>query len=347
MREEPDIKRVLSSFVMRLSTILLCVMTMQIAILLLISGCALLGWGADRFVTGASVVARNFGISPLVIGIVLVGFATSLPEMLVSAIASWQGTPQMAIGNAVGSNITNIGLVIGICAMIRPLSVHSRLLKREYPILLGIMLFVLLLLLDHQLDRFDGLWLFVAFLFLLAWMVRLTKSKEYIDDPVALETAEEISTTMTTQMAIFWWFLGFVLLLISSRMLVEGAVFIAHYFGVSDLVIGLTIVALGTSLPELAAAVVSTFKNEPDIVLGNVIGSNMFNLLPVMMMPAWIAPTAVPNSLLQRDFVVMLVLTILLFIFSLGSKGRGRINRLEGGLFLAIYVGFVVTLFRS
>lgn len=320
-------------------------MTIYFAIFLLISGSLLLGWGADRFVTGASVVARNFGVSPLVIGIVLVGFATSLPEMLVSAIAAWQGTPVMAIGNAVGSNITNIGLAIGLSALIRPLNVHSRLLKREYPMLLGIMLFVLLLLLDHQLDSYDGFWMLGLFLVVVAWMFKLTRSKEYLQDPVALETAKEISKTMSTKRALFWWFFGLISLLISSRMLVAGAIFVAKSFGVSDLVIGLTIVALGTSLPEIAAAIVSTIKNEPDIVLGNVIGSNMFNLLPVMMMPAFIAPTPVPEQVINRDFMVMLLLTIVLFIFSLGWKQGGRVNRLEGTFILCIYIGFIATLF--
>lgn len=322
-------------------------MTLPLALFLLIAGSALLGWGADRFVTGASVVARNFGVSPLVIGIVLVGFATSLPEMLVSAIAAWQGAPVMAVGNAVGSNITNIGLAVGLSAIIRPLNVHSRLLKREYPMLLGIMLFVLLLLLNYQLDRLDGLYMLVVFSIVVIWMFRLTKSKEYLDDPVAAETIEEIPKTMSTKLALFWWFFGLLMLLISSRMLVDGAVFVAKLFGVSDLVIGLTIVALGTSLPEIAAAIVSTLKNEPDIVLGNVIGSNMFNLLPVMMMPAWISPTAVPELVVKRDFMVMLLLTILLFIFSLGSKGDGRINRIEGGIILCVYIGFVFALFNG
>ena len=320
-------------------------MTLTLAIFLIIAGSALLAWGADRFVSGASVIARNFGVSPLVIGIVLVGFATSLPEMLVSAIAAWQGTPVMGIGNAVGSNITNIGLAVGISAIIRPLSVHSRLIQREYPMLLAIMLFVLLLLLDYQLDRIDGLWMLGLFIIVVIWMYRLARSKKYARDAVAREFEIEIPTKMNTKLAFFWWFVGLVSLLISSRILVAGAVFIAQSFGVSDLVIGLTIVALGTSLPEIAAAVVSTLKNEPDIVLGNVIGSNIFNILPVMMMPAWISPTSVPVEVVKRDFMAMLLFTVALFIFSLGTKGKGRINRFEGAFLLCAYLGFVYALF--
>lgn len=308
---------------------------------LIIVGCVLLSFGADRFVTGVAVVARNLGVSPLVIGIVLVGFATSSPEMLVAAMAAINGAPALALGNAVGSNIANICLAIGSAALVSPLTVKSNLIKREYPIMMAVMVFVFLLLLDGDLTRIDGVLMSIVFVGLIGLMLWVARTRSGRKDPVAVETLEEIPEKMSTATAMFWWLLGLALLLLSSRMLVTGAVIVAKHFGVSDLVIGLTVVALGTSLPEIAAAVASSIKNEPDIVLGNVIGSNLFNLLPVMTMPALLAPTKVPEQFLTRDYSVMVLVTILLFILSFGIRRRGQITRVEGVMLLGIYAIYV------
>lgn len=314
------------------------------SIMLIVFGSALLAWGADRFVTGALVIARQLGVPSLVIGIVLVGFATSLPEMIVSAMASFHGSPVLAIGNAVGSNIINVCLAIGIATLIAPITTRSNLLKREFPVLMGVILVVFLLLADGFLSRLDGVLMSVLFLLLIGYMIYQAKTHRAQRDAMAKEAEEMIPEAMSTKMALFWWLFGLVLLLVSSRMLVIGAVAIAQHFGVSDLVIGLTVVALGTSLPEIAAAVASALKNEPDIAIGNVIGSNIFNLLPVMIMPALIAPTAVPPHLLTRDFSLMMVMNILLMVFAVGIKGRGKIYRLEGLLFVLIYCVYTALL---
>ena len=244
-------------------------------------GLALLVWGSDRFVFGASATARNLGVSPLVIGLTIVGVGTSAPEMLVSATAALQGNPGVSIGNALGSNIANIGLVLGVTALVRSVLVRSRIFRLEFPVMFGVMAFAWVLLGDGLLDRSDGLVLSLAFvillLFMLAIAVRARRS-----DPLRREFAKEIPTDVSTAKALLWFVVGLATLLLGSRAMVWGAVSIARSFDVSDLLIGLTVVAVGTSLPELAASVTSVLKNEPDIAVGNVIGSNMFNLLPVL-----------------------------------------------------------------
>lgn len=309
-------------------------------------GFALLVWGADRFVLGASALARNLGVSPLIIGLTIVGFGTSAPEILVSATAAWEGNPAMGIGNALGSNITNIGLILGLTALIMPMTVHSVTLKREFPVLLLIMILALLLMLDGELGRFDGGVLLLGTALLIGWMVYLGLS-ERNSDPMASEFSEEIPTQLPTGKAIMWLVLGGITLLISSRILVWGAVNIAEWFGVSDLIIGLTIIAIGTSLPEMAASIVSALKGEHDIAIGNVLGSNMFNLLAVLAMPALIQPSSLPADVLLRDFPAMFVLTIILLGMSYGLRGAGRINRIEGSILLCIYLGYLGKLYQD
>ncbi len=309
-------------------------------------GFALLVWGADRFVLGASALARNLGISPLIIGLTIVGFGTSTPELLVSAIAAWEGNPAMGIGNVLGSNITNIGLILGLTALIAPMTVHSVTLKREFPVLLLIMILALLLMLDGELGQFDGGVLLLGTVLLIAWMVRLGLNDRN-GDPMASEFSKEIPAQLPTSKAVMWLVLGGIILLVSSRMLVWGAVNIAEWFGVSDLIIGLTIVAIGTSLPELAASIVSALKGEHDIAIGNVLGSNMFNLLAVLAMPGLIQPSRPPADVLLRDFPVMFGLTIILLGISYGWRGAGRINRIEGGALLCAYLGYLGWLYHD
>ena len=318
---------------------------MLLSILAVISGFAVLIWGADRFVYGAAATARNLGVSPLVIGLTIVGIGTSSPEILVSAIAAYNGNPALAVGNAIGSNITNIALVLGVTAMIVPLLVKSDTLKREYPIMFLVMMLALVLCLDGELSRIDGAILFTGLVIMIIWMVKLGLRKHETDQ-LETEFEQEIPYITTTK-ALFWLALGMILLLLSSKALVWGAVNIAHAFGISDLVIGLTIVAIGTSLPELAASVMSALKGEPDIALGNVIGSNMFNLLAVLGIPGLIAPHALDPEVLTRDFPFMIGFTIAMFIMAFGFKESGRINRFEGALLVMGYIGYMVVLYNS
>ncbi len=317
--------------------------------LAIVGGFALLVWGADRFVIGASATARNLGVSPLIIGLTIVGFGTSAPEMLVSAIAAGAGNPNMGVGNALGSNITNIGLVLGITALVTPLSVHSETLKREFPILFAIMLVALVLLIDNEMGRVDGLILLTGMGVMIYWMVSLglREKRQGEGDPLESEFIDEIPAHMPMKMAIFWLVLGMAILLGSSRMLVWGAVEVAEWFGVSDLIIGLTIVAIGTSLPELAASIMSALKGEHDIAVGNVLGSNMFNLLAVLGMPGVIMPAATPAELMSRDFPVMIGLSIALFAMGYGFRKTGRINRFEGMLLLIGYIVYMGMLYHA
>jgi len=313
-----------------------------------VAGFILLVWGADRFVLGASATARNFGVSPLIVGLTIVGFGTSAPEMLVSGMAAYQGSPGISIGNALGSNITNIALVLGVTALIVPLTVHSDILRRELPILLLVMVLALLLLVDGDLSRGDGLFLLLGMFLMIFWIVRLGLRERNSGDLMSSEFDAEIPEGMPMPRAILWLVIGMIVLFASSHILVWGAVNIAKAFGVSDLVIGLTIIAIGTSLPELAAAVMSALKNEHELALGNVIGSNMFNILGVMALPGLIYPAAVPDGVLSRDYPVMLGLTVALLLMAYGFRGRdGKINRIEGGLLVTAYLGYLFWLYLA
>ena len=312
---------------------------MLLAIGSIILGFVLLIWGADRFVIGAAALARNLGVSPLLIGLTIVGFGTSAPELLVSAMASLEGTPGLAIGNAIGSNITNIGLIIGVSALVSPLIVRSDALRREFPLLLAASGGAYLLMLDGALDRVDGALLLAGLVATLLAIVHIGRQRA-LSDPLEKEFEDEIPTGLSTFAAVAWLTVGLVVLLASSRMLVWGAVNIATLFGVSDLIIGLTIVAVGTSLPELAASVMSTLKGEDDIAVGNVVGSNIYNILGVLCLPGLLAPGPVDAMLLSRDLPVMLALTVALLVMSWGRKGDGRINRLEGAILLACFAAY-------
>lgn len=321
--------------------------SMLLFLFAVIAGFVLLVWGANRFVTGASATARNLGVSPLIIGLTIVGFGTSAPEMLIAGIASWEGAPGIAIGNALGSNISNIALVLGTTALITPLVVHSDTMKREFPILLIIMLLTLLLLSDGQLGHWDGVLLILGMGIMIFWVVNLGLRTRRTD-PIQKEFSEEIPEKMPMKIAIMWLLMGLVILLVSSRIVVWGATGIATAFGISDLIIGLTIIAIGTSLPELAASIVSAMKGEHDIAIGNIIGSNMFNLLGVLALPGLIHPSLVEDVVLTRDFTVMILLTIALYAMSYGfGNSKGRITRFEGATLLSAFVGYLVYLYFS
>ena len=319
---------------------------MLLAYTSIIVGFALLTWGADRFVLGSSAIARNMGISPLIIGLTIVGFGTSFPEMLISGVAAWDGNSDLAIGNAIGSNITNIGLVLGFTALIMPLEVQSDMLKREFPALFIIMGFAFLLMFDGVLGRMDGLLLIAGLVIMLHWVVKLAMRTRQTD-PLKAEFAAEIPYHMPMKIALLNFLGGLVVLFISSKILVWGSVTIAKSFGISDLVIGLTVVAVGTSLPELAASVMSAIKKEHDIAVGNVIGSNMFNLLAVMGIPGIIHPSAFEPLALSRDFVWMFLFTVALIIMVNGFRRKGHINRLDGGILLTGYIAYLVYLYQT
>jgi len=312
---------------------------MLYAIASIVLGLGLLVWSADRFVVGAAGLARNLGVPPLLIGLTVVGFGTSAPEILVSTMAALQGNPGLAIGNAIGSNIANIALILGMTALIAPLTVKSHVLRREYPILLAVSVGAYLLLRDGALDRIDGIVLLCALVVSMLLLVRIGMQRDN-HDPLVDELEAEIPADMSTLGAIGWFVLGLALLIVSSRMLVWGAVEVALEFGVSDLVIGLTIVAIGTSLPELAASIMSALKKEHDLAIGNVIGSNIWNLLAVLGIPGLLAPGLLPAGAVERDMLVMLALTLALFIMGRASKTHGVINRVEGGLLLACFIGY-------
>ncbi len=309
-------------------------------------GFILLTWSADRFVTGASGIAYNLRVSPLIIGLTIVSLGTSAPEILVSVIAAMQGNAGLAIGNAIGSNIINTGLILGITAVILPLSVHSSIIKRELPVMLLVMVGALLLMIDGTLGRIDGTVLLTGMILMLIWMVHVGRRSQLTGaDPISGEFADEIPTTLSMDRAVIWLVVGGLVLIGSSRMLVWGAVSIAHSVGVSDLVIGLTIVALGTSLPELAASVMSAFKKEHDIALGNIIGSNIFNILAVLGLPGLIDPGPIDTAVLTRDYPFMLGLCVMLFVMAYGLLAPGRINRLEGVILVAAFCGYQTLLY--
>ena len=319
---------------------------MTLPIISLVLGLALLVWSADRFVEGAACTARHFGMAPLLIGMVIVGFGTSAPEMVVSALAASQGNPGIALGNAYGSNITNIALILGLTAVISPITVHSQVLRKELPILLLVTALAAWQLWDGQITRTEAFILLGVFAGLMAFTIYQGNNSP--KDALAEEMEEELKThTMPLKRALFWLVLGLVLLIASSRLLVWGAVEIAHAFGVSDLIIGLTIVAVGTSLPELASSLIATRKGEHDIALGNVLGSNLFNTLAVVGIAGTISPMQVGPEVLQRDIAIMAALTVALFAMSFGFRKQGRINRLEGALLLACFVGYTAYLIST
>jgi cation:H+ antiporter len=318
-----------------------------LAIFFVVVGLVLLIWSADRFVFGASSIARNSGISPMVIGLTIVAMGSSAPEMLVSATAAWQGKLDTSVGNAIGSNITNILLVIGVAALLKPIAVSSLTLRREFPLLLVCTLFGYYLLSDDLLTRTEGIILLVAFFSFLALLVYWGKHAT-ADDPLIAEINAEVPTvTISTLKALIWTVIGLALLLASSQLLVHGAVTIARYAGLSDLVIGLTIIAIGTSLPELAASIIGILKGEDDLALGNIIGSNIFNILAVLGLGAVIGPDVIDANAGGRDSYVMIGATIFMLLMSVRLTRMQRINRVEGAILLAGFIGYQYLLFSQ
>lgn len=320
---------------------------MLLSLLALLVGFVLLVFSADRFVEGAAATAAHFGVPSLLIGVLIVGFGTSAPEMLVSAMAALDGNPDIALGNALGSNIINTGLIIGLTALIAPLTVHSGIIRKELPLLLSICCILGFFLSDFSLTRTESILLLVGFAGLLAWSVYsgLKSQHDTFGDAISNEMQ---SHQHSLAYALTWLVVGFAVMLGSSRLLVWGAVEIATLLGISDLIIGLTIVALGTSLPELAASVIAARKGEHDIALGNVIGSNMFNLLAVVGIAGVIQPLPeITSAVLYRDWLSMVGLIIVLFISAYGFGQQGRINRIEGSMLIIMFCAYNTYLIQN
>lgn len=319
---------------------------MTLALVAVAVSLPLLALSADRFVDGSAAVARHFGMPSLLIGMVIVGFGTSAPEMVVSVLAAWQGSSGLALGNAYGSNIFNIGMILGVTALVRPLTVHSTVLRKELPLLTLLTAVAAWQLWNQEVSRLEAVILLVLFAGLLFWSIR--QGLQQRGDALAGEVERElVSHPMPLGRAIFWMVAGLLLLLLFSRLLVWGAVQVATALGVDDLIIGLTIIAVGTSLPELASSIAAVRKGEDDIALGNIIGSNLFNTLAVVGLAGVIAPIRVGPEVFGRDLVVMALFTVSLFVIGFALGRPGRINRYEGAALCLGYLAYTANLLRG
>ncbi|MBO4829074.1 MAG: calcium/sodium antiporter [Fibrobacter sp.] len=328
---------------------------MILSIVAIVVGLFLLVWSADRFVDGAVGVARFFGMSTFLIGMVIVGFGTSAPEMVVSILSAMNDTPQLALGNAYGSNIANIALILGVTALIAPVVVQKQAMSRDIPVLIAMTALTVLLLVDGNVSLIDGAVLLVAFVAIMGFNIlselKAKRKRRKSGGASDISEVEEIPAEgVSIGKAVLSLLVGLVLLIVSSRMLVWGAVYMAHALGVSDLLIGLTIVAVGTSLPELASSIAAARRGENDLAVGNIIGSNIFNTLVVVGLASVIAPIkAADPEVMSRDVPIMSALTLLLFLICIPVKKKNgkRVSgfgRIGGALFLSLYVAYLVLL---
>lgn len=323
---------------------------MLIAAAAILVGFIILIWSADLFVSGAASIAENMGMSPIVIGLTIVSLGTSAPEVLVSIISSMSSAGDLAVGNAIGSNIANTGLVLGITILVVPMSIHHACMRQEVPALLIVTLGVGLLLLDGEISKIDGSLMMGALFVILFQMVRSQSG----DSALVEEAEEEPLQHLRPMRAWVTFAFGLILLVASSRLLVWGAIAVAEQLGVSELIIGLTVVAIGTSLPELAATMASALRGHTEIALGNIIGSNLFNLLGVMSIPGIINGELLDPSVLSRDYAAMAGIT---FILAAGIQvGRKRkraaaehsyLGRSMGALLLSLYAGYYYWLYST
>lgn len=320
---------------------------MLLAIVAVIVGLAVLVWSADKFVDGAVGVAEFCGMSTLLIGMVVVGFGTSAPELTVSVISASQGNPELALGNAYGSNIANIALILGATALISPILMQRSVLRGDLPVLLAVSVLSIILVWDGSVARWNGILLLIVFTAAMAYSIRRELKKAKLEKSESLSGNDDSAEPKKESLgkSVFWLVLGLVLLVVSSRALVWGAVEIARTLGVSDLLIGLTIVAIGTSLPELASSIAAARKGENDLALGNIIGSNLFNTLAVVGLAAIVSPMdAIEKAVAYRDMPLMIALTVALIVLGFRRKGDGRLNRIAGAILLAVYVGYLALL---
>jgi len=313
-----------------------------------IIGAGLLAWSAGKFIKGGSWVAQYYSVPPLIVGMVLLGFGTSCPELVVAIFAAAKNNPGIAIGSVIGSNISNIALVGGMAAILSPFAMKSSLLSREFPYLILVVVVVGVMFYIGHLTPIDGVILLILLIVYFYIMYRGVKGAPK-NDSLLKETIDEIpSESMSAKVAVFWLVFGLAVLLVSAEVMVNAASSMASMLGLSDLVIGLTIVAIGTSLPELAATIASCLKKETDLAIGNVIGSCIFNLLAVLAMPALISPGRVPLSLLNRDYPVLLVVTVLFWLMAVLPPKRNQISRLSGWiLFLSYFVYLAVIAWQA
>lgn len=319
---------------------------MLLNLVFVVVGLIVLLWSADKFIDGAAGTATHFGMSPLMVGMLIIGFGTSAPEMIVSAFAAMGGNSGIALGNAYGSNIANIGLVLGVTALLYPLAVGSRIVRREIPMLVLVLLVCFGFLYDGTLSRVESIIMLLA----IAVIVVFNTFYSNDNDSLAEELQNQSQTVNELPKSLMWLMIGLALLLISSNYLVKGAVGIAEYFGVSDLVIGLTVIAIGTSLPELASSIAAAKKGESDMVLGNIIGSCLFNVLAVVGISGSINAMPVEPIFLQRDFSTGFILTIMLWVFAFGIRGRAMVSKKEGGILLlgyTVYTGYLLATLQS
>ena len=309
---------------------------MLISVLSLLFGFTLLVWSADAFTDNGARIARIFNISPLIIGLLIFGFGTSAPEMLVSGLAAYDGHPELSIGNAFGSNIFNIGLVLAVAAIIHPVIVEKNVLKKEWLFLFLSTLVIGFLLIDGFLSFIDGSILLILLLLFLYYVFNESKKDNNLENEVSEDINKDQSKGKTWLLLI----ISLVILVSSARLVVWGGTNLALAFGVSDLIIGLTVVALGTSLPELAVAISSALKKQHQMIIGNIIGSNLFNSLGVLAIPGLILPFQIPSEVMSRDYIYMLIFTLLILIFSL----KLRINRFGGLILLTILASYLYQL---
>ncbi|MCX7803066.1 MAG: calcium/sodium antiporter [Meiothermus ruber] len=318
-------------------------MEFALNLLLIASGVVLLYFGGESLVKNAVILARSWGISTMVVGLTVVAFGTSSPELAASLAAALSGSPAIAIGNVVGSNTLNILFILGVTALVAPIRAQAQFIKREVPIMIGaaLLLFVFLYF-DPQLSRLEGIWLLVL-LGLYIWFLYRSSTGESaeVQGEFEQEYGRAVRASWQTYAGVG---LGLVLLGVGARLLTIGAVELARAFGVPELIIGLTIVALGTSLPEVAASITAALRREPDIALGNIVGSNIFNILGILGITALIQPIGLPWESIQRDMWVMLGASVLLWPFLVTGF---RLGRREGSVFLGLYGLYVVLLLRT
>ncbi len=318
---------------------------MLLAAALLVIGLILLVYGADRLVFSAAILCRSLGIPPLIIGMTVVGIGTSLPELIVSLSAATHGQMDIAVGTALGSNITNILLISGGAALLHPLTVHSNLVRRELPLMLLVTLLCGVMLFDNQLSRLDGVALIVIAALYLAFIIKIARraERDNNDSLTREQLAELPRDDAGNTVAFLWLAVALIMLPMSTRMVIDNATVIADYFGVSELVIGLTIISVGTSLPELATVIAGALKGEDDIAIGNLIGSNIYNMVIVLGIPALLYPGAIDVEAFARDYWVMLGVSALFTLICL--RRSRRIGRAVGLLLLCGFIGWVATLY--
>ncbi len=306
----------------------------------------ILFWSADQFVYGAAATARNFHMSSMLIGLTVVSLGTSAPEVFVAVASAIDGAPGLAVGNAIGSNIANTGMVLGITALLVPLPFRVEVLRRDLPVLMGVTVCAGIVLLNLYLGVMDALFLTAGLLLFLHRLANEHRRTFSMEKAAEIPELEQIPK-MSTQKGLFVLTFSLVFLLVSAELLVWAATEIAIIMGVSELVIGLTVIAVGTSLPELVVSVTSALKGQTDIAIGNIVGSNIFNILLVLAIPGYFHPTELGFEILWRDYLLMFMMTLLLVLFAYASKTRARISRLEGAFLLFIWIAYLVSLYHT